>query len=112
MLLLSVAAATLFGAPALPLQTDVPVSVEGIEIREVASGAELRIRADAALIWTQYRALDDRLVLEMPNTTVDSSVRDLAPQEGLLSSVTLQRETASRRPLLRLVIATRQDSAR
>ena len=119
MLLLSVAAATLFGpvlrgkenqTPALPPQADTPVSVEGIEIREADSGAELRIRADAALIWTQYRALDDRLVLEMPNTTVDSSVHDLTPQEGLLSSVTLQRETTSRRPLLRLVIATRQEA--
>ena len=53
-LFLSVAVVTLFGVAlrgeenqtsTLPLQADTPVSVEGIEIREAAPGAELRIRA-------------------------------------------------------------------
>ena len=77
------------GQPREDMPLDAPVEVLALESRELAPGAELVVKADAALIWTQYRGLDGSLVVEMPNTRTADVVEDLSLSSGLISSVSI-----------------------
>jgi type IV pilus assembly protein PilQ len=87
-----------------------PVEVTGLELTEVAPGARLEIVATGPLVWTQYRDVEGRLVLELPNSQAAPQVSGITPVSGLVEEVALEALSEAERPLLRLVIATREEA--
>jgi type IV pilus assembly protein PilQ len=85
-----------------------PLELTGIEIREGAPGAVVELVSNEPLVWTSFRDADGRVVVELPNAMPAPSVRDLMPADGLVESIEVTEETGGRRPITRLVIATRE----
>ncbi len=100
-----VAPAPADGAEAAPE----PVQVTGVEVREGAPETTVEITATDPLVWTSFRDATGSVVVELPNSSVGAGVKDLKPESGLVSSVTVSEEQAGTRPMARLVIATRED---
>jgi type IV pilus assembly protein PilQ len=86
-----------------------PIQIRSLEIREGAPEVYVDLKASAAPVWTSYRNAQGQVVIELPNTVPSAAVADLAPGDGLVSSLKVQRETDGNRPLTRLVVETRQE---
>src|SRR5436305_8037897 len=83
--------------------------IRSLDLREGAPDVFVDLEASAPLVWTSFRNADGRVVVELPNAVPGPKVVDLAPEEGLVSSLTVQKSEEGSRPLTRLVIATRQE---
>ncbi|HEX6200595.1 MAG TPA: AMIN domain-containing protein, partial [Thermoanaerobaculia bacterium] len=94
--------------PAAPAAPEA-LEVTGIEVREGAPGARVEITSSEPLVWTSFRDTEGRVVVELPNALQGSGVSDVVPDDGLVESVTVSQEQPGRRPLTRLVIATREE---
>lgn len=97
-------------APADLKPAQAPVEIRSMDLREGAPEVIVDLEASAPLVWTSFRNAEGRVVVELPNAVPGAGVADLAPEEGLVSSLTVQRSEEGSRPLTRLVIATRQDA--
>ncbi len=80
-----------------------------MEVREGAPETFLELGASAPLVWTSFRNADGQVVLELPNSKPGPDLADLAPSSGLVSSVRIERDSQGTRPLMRLVLQTRQE---
>ncbi|PYQ64079.1 MAG: hypothetical protein DMF53_08430 [Acidobacteria bacterium] len=83
--------------------------IRSLDLREGAPDVFVDLEASSPLVWTSFRNADGRVVVELPNAVPGPKVVDLAPEEGLVSSLTVQKSEEGSRPLTRLVIATRQE---
>lgn len=86
------------------------LEVTGIEIREGAPGARVEITSSEPLVWTSFRDAEGHVVVELPNAVPGPGVGDLEPEDGLVERITVSEEQPARRPLTRLVIATREEA--
>jgi type IV pilus assembly protein PilQ len=86
-----------------------PLELTGIDIREGAPGVVVELSSNEPLVWTSFRDADGRVVVELPNAMPGPGVDDLEPASGLVQSIRVSREAGGRRPITRLVIATRGD---
>lgn len=89
--------------------TGAPVEIRSLDLREGAPEIFVELDASAPLVWTSFRNADGRVIIELPNAVPGSRVVDLSPEEGLISSLAVQKSEVGSRPLTRLVIATRQE---
>jgi type IV pilus assembly protein PilQ len=80
-----------------------------MDLREGAPEVFVDLEASAPLVWTSFRNADGKVVVELPNTEPTSGLADLAPSEGLVSALQVERNDEGSRPLTRLVITTRQE---
>lgn len=85
------------------------VQVTRIDLREGAPGSWVEIESNEPLVWTSFRDAEGRVVVELPNATPGPGVGDLEPDDGLVDRITVSEESAGRRMLTRLVIATREE---
>ena len=85
-----------------------PLELTGIEIREGAPGTRIELASNEPLVWTSFRDADGRVVVELPNAMPGPGVADVSPADGLVESIRVTEEEGGRRPITRLVIATRQ----
>lgn len=97
-------------APAEAKAAQAPVEIRSMDLREGAPEVIVDLEASAPMVWTSFRNAEGRVVVELPNAIPGTGVADLAPEEGLISSLTVQKSEEGSRPLTRLVIATRVDS--
>src|SRR4029077_2311247 len=86
-----------------------PAEIRSLDLREGAPDVFVDLDASAPLVWTSFRNVEGRVVIELPNAVPGPKVVDLSPEEGLISSLTIQKSEDGSRPLTRLVIATRQE---
>jgi type IV pilus assembly protein PilQ len=85
-----------------------PLQVTRIDVREGAPGARVEVQSNEPLVWTSFPDAEGRLVVELPNATPAPGVGDVEPADGLVDRITVSEESAGRRSLTRLVIATRE----
>jgi type IV pilus assembly protein PilQ len=104
------------GAPAAPAADGASaksaagaVEIRNLELREGAPDVFVDLEASAPLVWTSFRNPEGKVVIELPNAVPSARVQDVNPDDGLISSVKVQRETEGSRPMTRLVIATRHE---
>src|ERR1700760_1691338 len=83
--------------------------IRSLDLREGAPAVFVDLEASAPLVWTSFRNADGRVVVELPNAVPGPKVVDLSPEEGLVSSLSVQKSEEGSHPLTRLVIATRQE---
>ncbi|HYG64054.1 MAG TPA: AMIN domain-containing protein, partial [Thermoanaerobaculia bacterium] len=83
--------------------------IRSLDLREGAPEVYIDLEANGPLVWTSYRNADGRVIVELPNAVPADAVADLAPEEGLVSSLKVERAEEGSRPLTRLFIAARQD---
>src|SRR5258708_5551469 len=83
--------------------------IRTLELREGAPEVFVDLEATSPLVWTSFRNPEGKVVIELPNAVPSVRVQDLNPEEGLVSSVKVQRETEGSRPMTRLVISTRHE---
>ena len=83
--------------------------IRTLELREGAPEVFVDLEASAPLVWTSYRNPEGKVVVELPNAVPSARVQDVSPEDGLVSSVKVQRETEGSRPMTRLVISTRHE---
>src|SRR4051795_2422898 len=86
-----------------------PAEIRSLDLREGAPDVFVDLDANAPLVWTSFRNADGRVAVELPNSVPGPKVVDLSPEEGLVSSLTVQKSEEGSKPLTRLVIATRQE---
>jgi type IV pilus assembly protein PilQ len=86
-----------------------PTEIRSLDLREGAPDVFVDLDASSPLVWTSFRNVEGRVVIELPNTVPGPKVVDLSPEEGLISSLSVQKSEDGARPLTRLVIATRQE---
>lgn len=86
-----------------------PIEVRVLELAEGAPEAFVNLEASGPLMWTSYRDPEGRVVLELPNAVPGAAIFDLAPTEGLIAAVTVERGDEGDRPLTRFVVSTRHD---
>ena len=97
-------------APAEAKPAQAPVEIRTMDLREGAPEVIVDLEASAPMVWTSFRNAEGRVVVELPNAIPGTGLADLAPEEGLVSSLTVQRSEEGSRPLTRLVIGTRQEA--
>ena len=83
--------------------------IRSLDLREGAPEVFVDLEASAPLVWTSFRNTEGRVVVELPNAVPGARLTDLAPSEGLVSSLAVQKSEEGSRPMTRLVIATRQE---
>ena len=83
--------------------------IRTLDLREGAPEVLVDIESSAPLVWTSFRNAEGKVVVELPNATPREGLADLSPEDGLVSSLQVQRNEEGTRPLTRLVIATRQE---
>lgn len=83
--------------------------IRSLDLREGAPEVFVDLEASAPLVWTSFRNTEGRVVVELPNAVPGARLTDLAPSEGLVSSLAVQKSDEGSRPMTRLVIATRQE---
>src|SRR5215210_4364488 len=83
--------------------------IRSLDLREGAPEVFVDLEASAPLVWTSFRNAEGRVIVELPNAVPGSRLTDLAPEEGLVSSLAVQKSDEGSRPMTRLVIATRQE---
>jgi type IV pilus assembly protein PilQ len=83
--------------------------IRTLDLREGAPEVLIDLESSAPLVWTSFRNAEGKVVVELPNSTPKEGLADLAPEDGLVSSLVVQRNEEGTRPLTRLVIATRQE---
>jgi type IV pilus assembly protein PilQ len=86
-----------------------PTEIRSVDLREGAPEVFLDLEASAPLVWTSFRNAQGQVVVELPNSVPGARVSDLAPREGLISSLKVERQNDGSRPLTRLVVTTRQE---
>ncbi|HZF09341.1 MAG TPA: type IV pilus secretin PilQ [Thermoanaerobaculia bacterium] len=86
-----------------------PNEIRSLEVREGAPEVYVDVKSSAAPVWTSFRNAQGQVVIELPNTVPAATVADLAPADGLVASIKVQRENDGSRPLTRLVVETRQE---
>ena len=89
--------------------TGAPVEIRSLDLREGAPEVFVDLEASAPLVWTSFRNADGKVIVELPNAVPGARLADLSPEEGLVSSLAVQKSEEGARPLTRLVIATRQE---
>lgn len=85
-----------------------PLEIRSLDLREGAPGLFLDVMASGPVVWTSFRDAEGHLIVELPNTEPAQGVRGLAPSQGLVAAVALERDTRANRPVTRLRIQTRQ----
>jgi type IV pilus assembly protein PilQ len=83
--------------------------IRTLDLREGAPEVLVDLESSAPLVWTSFRNAEGRVVVELPNAQPREGLADLSPEDGLVSSLQVQRNEEGTRPLTRLVIATRQE---
>jgi type IV pilus assembly protein PilQ len=83
--------------------------IRALELREGAPDVFVDLEASAPLVWTSFRNPEGKVVVELPNAVPSPRVQDVNPDDGLVSSVKVQRETEGSRPMTRLTISTRHE---
>jgi type IV pilus assembly protein PilQ len=83
--------------------------IRALELREGAPEVFVDLEASAPLVWTSFRNPEGKVVVELPNTVPSPRVQDVNPDDGLVSSVKVQRESEGSRPMTRLTISTRHE---
>ncbi len=83
--------------------------IRSLELREGAPEVFVDLESSAPLVWTSFRNADGQVVVELPNALPGAGVSDLAPVEGLVASLQVQRAQEGTRPMTRLVIGTRHE---
>jgi type IV pilus assembly protein PilQ len=83
--------------------------IRAMELREGAPEVFVDLEASAPLVWTSFRNPEGKVVVELPNAVPSPRVQDVNPDDGLVSSVKVQRESEGSRPMTRLTISTRHD---
>ncbi|MES1241608.1 MAG: type IV pilus secretin PilQ [Acidobacteriota bacterium] len=83
--------------------------IRTLDLREGAPEVLVDLESSAPLVWTSFRNAEGKVVVELPNSTPKEGLADLSPEDGLVSSLLVQRNEEGTRPLTRLVIATRQE---
>lgn len=86
-----------------------PLELTGIQVREGAPGSRVELTSNEPLVWTSFRDMEGRVVVELPNAVPGPGVADLEPANELVERITVSQEPAGRRPITRLVISTRED---
>ncbi|HEX3127214.1 MAG TPA: type IV pilus secretin PilQ [Thermoanaerobaculia bacterium] len=83
--------------------------IRTLDLREGAPEVLVDLESSAPLVWTSFRNAEGKVVVELPNATPKEGLADLSPEDGLVSSLQVQRNEEGTRPLTRLVISTRQE---
>ncbi len=83
--------------------------IRTLDLREGAPEVFVDLESSAPLVWTSFRNAEGRVIVELPNSAPREGLADLSPEDGLVSSLQVQRNDEGTRPLTRLVIATRQE---
>jgi len=83
--------------------------IRALELREGAPDVYVDLEASAPLVWTSFRNPEGKVVVELPNAVPSPRVQDVNPDDGLVSSVKVQRESEGSRPMTRLTISTRHE---
>jgi type IV pilus assembly protein PilQ len=83
--------------------------IRTLDLREGAPEVLVDLESSAPLVWTSFRNAEGKVVVELPNAQPREGLADLSPEDGLVSSLQVQRNEEGTRPLTRLVIATRQE---
>lgn len=96
-------------APAEAKAAPAPAQIRTIDLREGAPEVFVDVESSAPLVWTSFRNADGKVVVELPNTVPEAGIANLAPADGLVSTLEVTRVSEGTRPLTRLVIATRQE---
>ncbi|HSK80296.1 MAG TPA: type IV pilus secretin PilQ [Thermoanaerobaculia bacterium] len=96
-------------APAESRTAQAPAQISTIDLREGAPEVFVDLESNAPLVWTSFRNADGKVVVELPNAVPATGVTDLAPADGLVSALKVERNEEGSRPLTRLVIETRQE---
>jgi type IV pilus assembly protein PilQ len=86
-----------------------PAEIRSLDLREGAPEAFVDLEASAPLVWTSFRNAEGRVIIELPNAVPAARLVDLSPEDGLVSSLAIQKSEEGSRPMTRLVIATRQE---
>ncbi|HVT57928.1 MAG TPA: type IV pilus secretin PilQ [Thermoanaerobaculia bacterium] len=86
-----------------------PAEIRSLELREGAPEVFVDIEASAPLVWTSFRNPEGKVIVELPNTVPAPRVQDVNPEEGLVSSVKVQRQSEGSRPMTQLIISTRHE---
>jgi len=86
-----------------------PAEIRSLDLREGAPEVFLDVEASAPLVWTSFRNAQGQVVVELPNSVPGAQLADLAPKEGLISSLKIERQSDGSRPLTRIVVTTRQE---
>ncbi len=87
----------------------VAAEIRTVELREGAPEVFVDVEASAPLVWTSFRNPEGKVVIELPNAAPAPRLQDLTPDDGLVASVRVQRDTEGLRPMTRLVISTRHE---
>ena len=80
--------------------------IRTLDLREGAPEVFVDLESSAPLVWTSFRNAEGKVVVELPNATPRSGLADLAPEDGLVSSLQVLRNEEGSRPLTRLVITS------
>src|SRR5580693_490603 len=83
--------------------------IRSLDLREGAPEVYLELEASAPLVWTSFRNSEGKVVVELPNAVPAPKIRDLAPENGLIAAVKVERATEGSRPMTRLIISTRHE---
>lgn len=83
--------------------------IRTLDLREGAPEVFVDLESSAPLVWTSFRNAEGKVVVELPNSAAREGLADLSPEDGLVSSLQVQRNPEGSRPMTRLVIATRQE---
>jgi len=86
-----------------------PAEIRSLDLREGAPEAFVDLEASSPLVWTSFRNAEGRVIIELPNAVPAARLADLSPEDGLVSSLAIQKSNEGSRPMTRLVIGTRQE---
>src|SRR4051812_18563161 len=93
------------GRPAQPSAAE----IRSMDLREGAPEVFVDLEASAPLVWTSFRNADGKVVVELPNSVPGAQVVNMSPEEGLVSSLAVEKSEEGSRPLPRLVSAPGQE---
>ncbi|HKV09377.1 MAG TPA: type IV pilus secretin PilQ [Thermoanaerobaculia bacterium] len=96
-------------APVESKSAQAPAQIQTVDLREGAPEVFVDLESNAPLVWTSFRNADGKVVVELPNAVPATGVADLAPADGLVSALKVERNEEGSRPLTRLIIETRQE---
>jgi type IV pilus assembly protein PilQ len=97
------------GIGASGANTAAVAEIRTLDLREGAPEVFVDLESSAPLVWTSFRNAEGKVVVELPNSAARENLADLAPADGLVSALQVQRNPEGSRPMTRLVIATRQE---
>lgn len=95
-------------APARDFLSQEPLEIRSLDLREGAPGLFVDVMATGPVVWTSFRNAEGLLVVELPNTRPATEISGLAPTEGLVASIEIEKMERAERPVTRLMIQTRE----